>query len=56
MDNLEIIVRRYHNDPIFHAFVEALVKLLNEGRLDRYDVMDALRLAENIMYQRQVKK
>jgi hypothetical protein len=56
MDNLEIIVRRYQNDPIFHDFVETLVRLFNDGTLDRDDVMDALRLAENIMYQRQVTK
>jgi hypothetical protein len=53
MDNLEIIKRRYMNEPIFHNLVEMLVTGMLKGLLDRDDVIDALRFAERVMYERQ---
>ena len=43
--------KRYESDPIYHNFISALVRLMNDGTLTRGDVIDALQIAERIIFE-----
>jgi hypothetical protein len=53
MNESEEAIRRYQNDPIFHALVDSFVAILERGTMDRGAIIDALQVAELIQYQRE---
>lgn len=51
MNEREAAIKRYQNDLVFQKFVDVLVDILERGTMDRYALMDALQVAEEIQYQ-----
>lgn len=50
MSELDAIIKRYQNDPIFHNMTNSMAQLMRSGAIHRSDIFDMLRMADHICY------
>lgn len=51
--NTDKLTERYENDPVFHQMVQKIVSSVQDGRLERIDWFDAIRMADRILFMRE---